>query len=45
MNTFTISPRTFSFPGKITRDDVVGMFYDDQADVIRFFNVENIPAA
>ncbi len=31
--------------GKITRDDVVGMFYDDQADVIRFFNVENIPAA
>ncbi len=31
--------------GKITRDDVVGMFYDDQADVIRFFNVESIPAA
>ena len=30
--------------GKITRDDVVGMFYDDQADAIRFFNVENIPA-
>ncbi len=30
--------------GKITRDDVVGMFYDDQADAIRFFNVETVPA-
>ncbi len=29
--------------GKINKDDVVGMFYDDESDSIRFFNVENIP--
>ncbi|MDJ1467446.1 ATP-dependent chaperone ClpB [Cytophagaceae bacterium DM2B3-1] len=30
--------------GKINKDDVVGMFYDEENDAIKFFNVENIPA-
>jgi ATP-dependent Clp protease ATP-binding subunit ClpB len=29
--------------GKINKDDVVGMFYDDETDAIRFFNVEKVP--
>ncbi len=29
--------------GKISKDDVVGMFYDDETDAIRFFNVEKVP--
>jgi ATP-dependent Clp protease ATP-binding subunit ClpB len=28
--------------GKLNKDDVVGMFYDDEADTIRFFNVEKV---
>ncbi|MDJ1499060.1 ATP-dependent chaperone ClpB [Xanthocytophaga agilis] len=30
--------------GKINKDDVVGMFYDEESDAIKFFNVESIPA-
>lgn len=29
--------------GKLNKDDVVGMFYDEEADTIRFFNVEKVP--